>query len=127
MIDGEVGQIVYRYGTMTDWVAIGATPPRIPLGTAVELGCIWTNTGTEAAVGHIDATITAPDGTQTELVATGYQNSTAEPEATKAVTFVLVLTQLGSPGYSCEFVLSMEAAGVSGCIPQEIDVTFTVL
>ena len=125
MIDGEITLILYRYGTMVDWLALGATPPQIPLNTQVGIACVWANSGDEIAVGHIDVTITAPDGTTTELVATAFQDTESAPGEGAGVVFSFALSQLGS--YSGEFVLLMDVAGATGCVPEEVDVTFAAV
>lgn len=110
MIAGEISRVIYWYQGLSGWVQLGATPPTLPINTAMHLAIMWINTGDEDFAGHVALTVTKPDGSTVELTAVAYQNKPASPGDGWIVQFEpVVLDQAGS--YQATAVLSRVIVG----------------
>ncbi len=106
------------YGTSYQYPGIGwtalnpASPPAIPVGTTVTLAVWWVNRSDANVKGHVDLTITKPNGQAVTLTAAYNQDQVAAPNIGYAVVFQGLL--LDAPGvWKATQVLSMEAAGAA--------------
>lgn len=96
VVAGSVVGLLYWYEGLADWVQL-QIPPEVPLGTAFHLAPQWLNQSAEPMCGHIDLTITKPDGSQVVLSDVLNQDNWAAPGNGWAVQFEpITLGQAGT-------------------------------
>jgi len=71
--------MLYWYEGLAGWASLTETPPEVPIGTAFHLAPQWLNQSAEPISGHIELTITKPDGTKVTLNDVLYQDNWAIP------------------------------------------------
>lgn len=104
-LGGSISGFLYWYEGLANWVQLTETPPTVPVGTAFHPAVQWLNQGAEAVCGHIELTITKPDGTKVTPNDVLNQDSWAAPGNGWAVQFEpVILDQSGD--YQAEAVLS---------------------
>jgi len=84
---GSVVGLLYWYEGLAGWLPLAGTPPAVMVGTAHHLAIQWLNQSAEPISGHIDLTITRPDGTKVTLNDVLNQDSWAAPGYGWAVQF----------------------------------------
>lgn len=76
---GSIVGLLYWYEGLAGWTQLGETPPTVPFGTSFHLAPQWLNQSAEAISGHIELTITKPDGTKVTLNDVLNQDNWAAP------------------------------------------------
>lgn len=61
---GSITGMLYWYEGLDDWQALPAEPLVLPLNTALHLAPSWLNESAEPISGHIQLTVTKPDGSE---------------------------------------------------------------
>lgn len=96
-VAGSIVGMLYWYEGLAGWASLPETPPTVPLGIALHLAPQWLNQGAEPISGHIELTITKPDGTKVTLNDVLNQNNWATPGNVGGVQFESVtLDQAGT-------------------------------
>jgi hypothetical protein len=100
----------YWYPGLPDWALLYPdSPPSVPGGTEFHLALNWLNNGSVSVRGHVDLTVTRPDGSQMVPPAVLNQDNVAAPGSGWGVQFApITLDQAGS--WTARAVLSGEAA-----------------
>jgi hypothetical protein len=100
----------YWYPGLAYWALLYPdSPPTVPGGTEFHLALVWLNNGSVSVRGHVDLTVTRPDGSQVVPPAVLNQDNVAAPGSGWAVQFApITLDQAGS--WTARAVLSGEAA-----------------
>ena len=104
-VAGSIVGFFYWYEGLASWEQLGETPPSVPIGTAFNLAVLWQNQSVEAISGHVELTITKPDGTKVTPNDILNQNGWASPNTGCPVQFEpVILDQVGT--YKAEAALS---------------------
>lgn len=101
---GSIDALLYWYRGLAGWARLdSASPPLVPLGTDFYLGVAWVNESGAPIRGHVDLTVTRPDGTAVALSAP--EDQVADPGKGWIYSFgPLTLDQVGT--YQGRAVLS---------------------
>lgn len=78
-VSGNIFGFLYWYEGLENWVQLTDTPPTVPYETAFHLAVGWLNQSEEAICGHVELTVTRPDGTKITPLAVENQNRWAAP------------------------------------------------
>ena len=96
-VAGSIAGFLYWYEGLAGWASLPEPPPEVPLGTAFHLAIQWLNQSAEAISGHIELTITKPDGAKVTPNDVLNQDNWAAPGHGWAVQFeTVVLGQAGT-------------------------------
>lgn len=102
---GSIASFLYWHEGLSSWTLLSDTPPTLPRGTALHLAVQWASLSSERISGHIDLTVTKPDGSVTTLSSVLNQDRWADPQNTWAVQFEPIILE-ESGGYQAEARLS---------------------
>lgn len=106
MPTGQITDIQYLVGGMAQWVSIADGVPSLQVGSEIQLGVLWQNTGSGTAKGYIEAQITKPDGSTVDLVSVAGVSEVPPGIAVAVQMQPIALDQVGS--YQGKFDLMME-------------------
>lgn len=94
---GSIASFLYWHEGLSDWAILGDTPPTLPKGTALDLAVQWANLSSERISGHIDLTVTKPDGSKVTPCDVLNQDRWSTPQNAWAVQFEpITLDQSGT-------------------------------
>ena len=96
---GHIDRVLYWHEPLAQWVWYDEPiqPVPVPIGTEFHLSLAWVNDGTGVMTGHMELTITKPDGSQVTPDVVLNQDQTASPGSGWIVAFDgVVLDQEGA-------------------------------